>query len=88
MQELVLDILRLGYGLLLVWLLWTSWISWNGSERRLLTARRQRHPQSPRDCPVCRAAHGLCETQEQRVVESWARQKSQRGRPKVVETDG
>jgi hypothetical protein len=43
MQELVLDTFRWGYGLLPVWLLRISWMSWNGSERRLLTARRQLH---------------------------------------------
>ncbi len=93
MQELPQILLRLSYELLLVWLLWTAWIGWDGREE--LHARthqqgqpRQRHPQSPRDCPVCRTAHGVCETHEQRVVEPWAKRKSKRGRPKVVETDG
>ncbi len=49
---------------------------------------RQRHPQSPRDCQICRRAHGQCEHHEPRVVEPWAKQKSQRGRPKVVDTEG
>ncbi len=49
---------------------------------------RQRHPQSPRDCLVCRSAHRRCEHHEARVVEPWAKQKSQRGRPKVVNTEG
>ncbi len=93
MQELLLVVLRFGYELLLVWLLWTYCISWSGSERLMLKARsqgqpRHRHPQSPRDCPICRTAHGRSETHEERVVEPWAKQKSQRGRPKVVNTEG
>ncbi len=63
MQELLLFFLRLGYELLLVWLLWIAWTGWDGRERLLGKAHqqgpsRQRHPQSPRDCPMCRAAHG------------------------------
>ncbi len=37
---------------------------------------------------MCRRAHGQCGPHEQRVVEPWAKQKSQRGRPKVVNTEG
>ncbi len=93
MQEHLLHFLRLGYELLLVWLLWIAWTGWDGRERSLGKAQqqgppRQRHPQSPRDCPMCRAAHGVYETHEQRVVEPWAKRKSKRGRPKVIETDG
>ncbi len=93
MQELLLHLLRVGYELLLAWLLWTAWIGWDGREQLLARTHqqghpRQRHPQSPRDCPVCRAAHGACETHGQRVVEPWAKRKSRRGRPKVIETDG
>ncbi len=93
MQELLSIFLRLGYELLLVWLLWTAWISGDGGERLLspLQTRgqlRQRHPQSPRDCPVCRAAHEMCETHTQRVVEPWAKRKSKRGRPRAIDTEG
>jgi hypothetical protein len=93
MQELLLVVLRLCYELLLVWLLWTAWIGGNGGERLLSKIRpqgqpRQRHPQNPRDCPGCCAAHGACETHVQREVEPWAKQKSRRGRPKGINTDG
>src|SRR5690348_1783352 len=93
MQDVLQSILRIRYELLLVWLVWIYWTSWCGQEGfgvRALRAgqQRQRHPQSPRDCPVCRAGHGVCETRDERVVEPWARQKSKRGRPKIVETDG
>src|SRR5512141_357280 len=93
MQELLLHLLRIGYEVLLAWLLWAAWIGWDGREQLLARTHqqgqpRQRHPQSPRDCPVCRAAHGVCETHEHRLVEPWAKRKSKRGRPKVVETDG
>src|SRR5689334_23665610 len=93
MQDVLQFILRLSYELLLVWLVWIYWTSWSGDEgfiARVLKGSqpRQRHPQSPRDCPVCRAGHGLCETHDKHVVEPWARQKSKRGRPKVMETDG
>ncbi len=93
MQEFLVTSLRLSYELLLVWLLWTHWISWSGSDRPGVGALgrgqpRQRHPQSPGDCPACRAAHGACETHKQRVVEPWAKQKSKHGRPKVIATDG
>ena len=91
MQDLFLSVVRLSDELLLVWLVWTYWISWNGNGRLIIRARMQgqaRHPQNPRDCPVCRAAHGVCEAHEQRVIEAGAKQKSKRGRPKVVEADG
>ncbi len=93
MQDLILSSLRLSYELLLVWLVWTTWISLSDSDqlsaRALVSGQpRQRHPQSPRDCPVCRAARRACEGHEQQVVEPWAAQKSKQGRPKLVATDG
>src|SRR5512147_1562540 len=85
--------LRLGYELLLIWLVWIGWSRWH--EKGWLLGKlqcqgktRQRHPQSPRDCPICRAAHGACAGHEQPVVEAWYKQKSKRGRPKVIPTEG
>jgi hypothetical protein len=93
MQAFLFIILRVGYELGLVWWLWIAWRLWSDRVRRLVKAQphgqpRQRHPPSPRDCPVCRAAHGTREFHEQRVVGPWAKQKSKRGRPKVIATDG
>src|SRR5689334_16527852 len=93
MQDVMLSSLRLSYELLLVWFVWTTWISWSDSDR--LSARglvsgqpQQRHAHSPRDCSVCRAAHGAGEGHEQQVVEPWLAHKSKRGRPKLVATEG
>jgi IS1 family transposase len=93
MQALFLALLRFSYELLLVGLLWAHWISRGGDDRLGVKALgsgqpRQRHPQSPRDCPVCSATPGTGAGQAQRVVEPWATQKSKRGRPKTVETEG
>ncbi len=93
MQDLILFSVRFSYALLLVFVVWLVWGSWRDDEQRsvgALTRRqpRQRHPHSPRECPVCRAAHGACEDHAQRVVAAWAKQKSKRGRPKRLQTDG
>ncbi len=50
MQELLLILLRLGFELVLVWLLWSTWISSDGGERLHSKMQpqgqpRQRHPQ-------------------------------------------
>jgi IS1 family transposase len=85
--------LRLCYELLLIWLVWVYWSGWRDKDGLLQKMRRerqtrQRHPQSPRDCPVCRVAHRVCVCHEQPVIEAWSRQKSKRGRPKVIATEG
>jgi transposase-like protein len=85
--------LRLGYELVLVWWVWVYWSGWSDKDQLLQKIRRerqtrQRHPQSPRDCPVCRAGHGACARHEQPVIEAWNKQKSKRGRPKVIATEG
>ena len=50
--------------------------------------KRQRHPHSPRDCPACCGTHLDSEGQGKAQVRAWAEQKSKRGRPKTVETEG
>jgi hypothetical protein len=85
--------LRLGYELVLTWLMWVYWSDWRAKDRLLQKIQRerptrQRHPQSPHDCPVCRAGHEECICHEQPVIEAWSKQKSKRGRPKVIATEG
>ena len=94
MQAILVEIVRLSYEGLVFWLVWVGWTSRGEGGRvwqRVEKAGRhwQRHAQSPRECPVCRAAHGTCEEPATRqTVEAWRKQKSQRGRPKTVSTDG
>ena len=69
---------------------------WNGERVRQIGAagggsgtakgKRQMHPHSPQNCPACCGADS--EVQSGQRVVPWAEQKSKRGRPKTVETDG
>src|SRR5438477_10879954 len=92
-EELFRFSVRLGYGLLLVWLVWQRWLTWHSDDKRIVTAptrsqARQHHAQSPRDCPACQVAEGTGSIDAKRVVEPWSTQKSRRGRPKTVDTEG
>ena len=74
-----------------LWLWTTDWPAfWSVLTEVAETAKkkRTRHPQSPCDCPACKAKHKQWEITEQRIIPSWAAQHSGRGRPKRVETDG
>ena len=50
--------------------------------------KRERHPQTPRDCPACSAKHKQWEIKTARAIPSWSAQHSRRGRRKQVKTDG
>src|SRR5947209_1212738 len=92
MLSFLVGLARLSEEVLLVWLVWTHWMNWGGAGTIGRAAgqagERQRHPHSPQECPVCRAAHGECESQDKCSVEAWAKRKSRRGRPKQVNTAG
>jgi len=95
-EQLFNPVVRLCCELSLLWLLWQHLSVWErlvahrSSQREDQPSRpvRQRHPQSPRDCPLCRAAHGTCEMHKMRSVVAWSSLKSKRGRPKSVESEG
>ena len=77
---------RLGYELLLMWLLWQWWSTWQKEDEFGLLAgksgdKREWHPQSPRDCPACQALNGQCSQELSKPVEPWRKHKSGRGRP-------
>jgi transposase-like protein len=66
---------------------WESqWMGWQAATKP--GTKRQWHGQSPKDCPVCRAAHGQVKETTARRVEPWRTRKGQRGRPKTVVTEG
>ena len=50
--------------------------------------KRERHPQTPRDCPACCAKHKQLEIKSARTIPPWSAQHSRRGRRKQVKTDG
>jgi len=93
MTKLVIwQAVRLGYELLLMWLLWQWWSTWQKVDEFGLQAgksgdKREWHPQSPRDCPACQALNGQCSQELSKPVEPWRKHKSGRGRPKTVVTD-
>jgi IS1 family transposase len=92
-QPHLLSTVRICFELILVWLLWQQLLVWEQGDIAALfkvqrPQKRQRHPHSPLECPACQEAHGQCAIAEPRLVEAWSTRKSQRGRPKTVETDG
>ena len=89
----LLSTIRICFELILAWLLWQQLLAWEQGDGSTLfkvqrPQKRQRHPHSPRECPACQEAHGQGAIAEPRPVEPWSKRKSQRGRPKTVETDG
>jgi hypothetical protein len=89
---------RVGCELLIIWLVWQYLAVVEVPLRQLLAQvgkrqKRQMHPQSPKDCPACRAQHKRCEVHVVPAggklgVEAWGAHKGRRGRRKVVATDG
>src|SRR4051794_31167913 len=92
-ESFIITMSRIGCGVLLLWLLWEHLQRWTVVEQTTPEGAaeakgRQRHAQSPRDCPACRATHGQCEVLEPRLIEARSTGHSRRGRPKSVVTDG
>src|SRR5688572_20168058 len=91
LEELYSISCRLCYEILLVWLVCQHLAVPGTGLRQLLKAGRNRqkrvmHPQSPKDCPACKAKHKRCDVHKVQPVEAWG--KHTRGRRKVVATDG
>lgn len=83
-------ILCLGIELLLLWLVWHSLSVVRLPSRSTSPSARKRqvHPHSPKECPVCRAGHKKCKAPSSATAEAWQKHASGRGRPKTVVTDG
>src|SRR5690242_1748363 len=92
-ETIIITLVRVGCMFLLLWLLWQQVQLWTAVEQLKPEGAkerkaRQRHAQSAKDCPACRAAHGQCAVHESRKIEAWLKGHSRRGRPKSVVTDG
>ena len=90
----MLPIIRICFELILAWLLWQRLLAWEQGDattafKAKRSQKRPRHPNSPRECPACQEeTHGQGAIAAPGPVEAWPTRKSQRGRPKTVETDG
>jgi IS1 family transposase len=93
MRYIVCEVTQLILSGVLVWLLWYVVDKWResrtGWERQAKgKGGRVWHAQSPKECPLCREAHGQVTQNRERSVEPWRVRKSKQGRPKTVDTEG